>query len=246
MFGEFMGYLSTNFPMIADLVMVPINTISAMFDGLKLVFSGLIDFVTGVFTGNWQMAWEGVRDIFGGIFDSLVALIKQPMNAVIAIINGAIRGINSLKIDIPDWVPLMGGQTFGINIPEIPMFAKGTKNSPDTFIAGEEGPELITGKRGSQVFPANDTDRIISALDKSNQPLSVDTTPFMDNRMEADAEGVTNEKNININLNGSGSIKASGMNKEQVLEILIEYIKPILIDILSTEVFEEGVLSYDF
>lgn len=246
MFVGFMGYLSTNFPMIANLVMVPINTISTMFDGLKLIFSGLIDFVTGVFTGNWQQAWEGVKSIFGGIFKSIVALVKQPMNGVIAIINGAIRGINNLKLDIPDWVPMLGGKTFGINIPEIPMFAKGTRNSPDTFIAGEEGPELITGKKGSQVFPANDTDRIISALDKSNQPISVDTTPFMDNRIEANTEGVTNEKSININLNGSGSIKASGMNKDQVLEILIEYIKPILIDILSTEVFEEGVLSYDF
>ena len=62
--------------------------------------TGLIQFVTGVFTGNWTQAWESVKSIFGSIFDSLGALVKQPINAIISIINRAISGINGLKLDM--------------------------------------------------------------------------------------------------------------------------------------------------
>lgn len=61
-----------------------------------------------------------MKDIFGGIFETLGALFKTPINAVISLINQAIRGINGLGLDIPDWVPLIGGKKFSINIPEIP------------------------------------------------------------------------------------------------------------------------------
>ena len=109
---------------------------------IQTVFQGIIDFVTGVFTGNWQMAWQGVQDIFGGIFEGLGALIKTPLNAVISIINKAISGINGLGLTIPDWVPVIGGKNFSINIPEMPMLAKGGfTNGPS--IVGEAGTEAV-------------------------------------------------------------------------------------------------------
>lgn len=109
---------------------------------VQTVFQGIIDFVTGVFTGNWQQAWQAVQDIFGGIFEGLGAMVKTPLNAVIAIINKAISGINGLGLTIPDWVPIIGGNSFSINIPEIPMLAKGGfTNGPS--IAGEAGTEAV-------------------------------------------------------------------------------------------------------
>lgn len=109
---------------------------------IQTVFQGIIDFVTGVFTGNWQMAWQGVQDIFGGIFEGLGALVKTPINAVISIINKAISGINGLGLTIPDWVPVIGGKNFSINIPEMPMLAKGGfTNGPS--IVGEAGTEAV-------------------------------------------------------------------------------------------------------
>ena len=109
---------------------------------IQTVFQGIIDFVTGVFTGSWQMAWQGVQDIFGGIFEGLGALIKTPLNAVISIINKAISGINGLGLTIPDWVPVIGGKNFSINIPEMPMLAKGGfTNGPS--IVGEAGTEAV-------------------------------------------------------------------------------------------------------
>ena len=109
---------------------------------IQTVFQGIIDFVTGVFTRNWQMAWQGVQDIFGGIFEGLGALVKTPINAVISIINKAISGINGLGLTIPDWVPVIGGKNFSINIPEMPMLAKGGfTNGPS--IVGEAGTEAV-------------------------------------------------------------------------------------------------------
>ena len=109
---------------------------------IQTVFQGIIDFVTGVFTGSWQMAWQGVQDIFGGIFEGLGALVKTPINAVISIINKAISGINGLGLTIPDWVPVIGGKNFSINIPEMPMLAKGGfTNGPS--IVGEAGTEAV-------------------------------------------------------------------------------------------------------
>lgn len=116
--------------------------LATIVSAIQTVFQGIIDFVTGVFTLNWQQAWQGVQDIFGGIFEGLGALIKTPLNAVISIINKAISGINGLGLTIPDWVPVIGGKSFSINIPEIPMLAKGGfTNGPS--IAGEAGTEAV-------------------------------------------------------------------------------------------------------
>lgn len=110
--------------------------------GIQTTFQGIIDFITGVFTGNWQQAWQGVQDIFKGAFEALAGLIKTPINAVISLINKAISGINGLGLTIPDWVPVIGGKSFSINIPEIPMLAKGGfTNGPS--IAGEAGTEAV-------------------------------------------------------------------------------------------------------
>lgn len=121
---------------------VAFEAISGILENIKGIFDGLIEFVTGVFTGNWSQAWEGVKQIFGNAFEALVTLCKTPINAVIALINKAISGINGLGLTIPDWVPIIGGKSFSINIPEIPMLAKGGfTNGPS--IAGEAGREAV-------------------------------------------------------------------------------------------------------
>lgn len=85
------------------------------------IFNGIITFITGVFSGDWAKAWEGIKTIFKNIVEGLGAVIKRPINTIIDSINAFIRGIN--KVQIPDWVPAVGGR--GINIPEIPRLAKG-------------------------------------------------------------------------------------------------------------------------
>lgn len=114
--------------------------IKPILDSLKTMFGGLVDFIVGVFTGNWQKAWKGVANIFKGIFDGLTNIAKKPINAIIDAVNSMIRGLN--KIKLPEWVPLLGGK--GINIPTIPKLAKGgIVDAPTLAMVGEAGREAV-------------------------------------------------------------------------------------------------------
>lgn len=149
MFGGFIGVISGVLKSIGDFA-----------SGALQMFGGIIDFVTGVFTGNWSKAWDGVKNIFGGAFKALTSLAKTPLNAVIGLINGAIAGINKLGITVPDWVPGIGGRAFSINIPKIPLLAVGT---PD-WVGGlaqinEKGGEIVDLPRGSRVYPHDESVR---------------------------------------------------------------------------------------
>lgn len=122
--------------------------IGAVMSAIQGIFQGLITFITGVFSGSWSQAWEGIKQIFGSAFDGLVALCKAPLNAVIAIINKAISGINGLGLTIPEWVPILGGKSFSVNIPTLPMLARGGFTD-GVSIAGEAGTEaVISFQRG--------------------------------------------------------------------------------------------------
>lgn len=124
--------------------------ISSVIASVKGIFQGVIDFIRGVFTGNWRMAWQGIVEIFGNIFSGLSVLVKTPINAVIALVNKAISGINGLGLDIPDWNWLpedMRGQKFSLNIPQIPLLAKGGFTSGPS-IAGEAGQEAVISFQG--------------------------------------------------------------------------------------------------
>lgn len=179
--------IQTILPVIENIVMVLVNVvatvappiiaavsqifanISNVVMSIQGVFNGLIQFITGVFTGNWSQAWEGVKQIFGNAFDALVELCKIPINAVIGVINGAIRGINSIVgggVTIPDWLP-GGGGTFSLHLNEIPMLAKGGFTN-GVSIAGEAGTEAVISFDPS-VRSAN-----IANWQKAGQMLGVD------------------------------------------------------------------------
>lgn len=121
-----------------------VKIIGGCIDSIKRIFSGIVDFVTGVFTGDWSRAWQGVVDIFGGIFDGIAELGKAPINAMITLINGFIGGLNNIKI--PKWVPGIGGK--GFHIGKIPYLAEGGTILNGQAIVGEAGPELLTAKNG--------------------------------------------------------------------------------------------------
>lgn len=92
---------------------------SNIWSSIKGIFKGIVDFVAGVFTGDWSRAWEGIKGIFSNIMNGLGAVIKAPLNAVIGLINMAIDGLNKISFTVPDWVPLLGGKHFGVNLPKM-------------------------------------------------------------------------------------------------------------------------------
>lgn len=122
----------------------PINAffvnLRSKIDAVKQIFRGLIDFIAGIFTGDWDRAWRGVLNVFGGIFNGLTAMAKSPLNGLIGLINGAITGLN--KISLPSWVPGIGGM--GVSIPKIPYLARGgIIDSPTLAMVGEAGKEAV-------------------------------------------------------------------------------------------------------
>ena len=137
-----MPILSAVANVITSVLGAAIQAIQPIIQSLTSVFQGLIDFITGVFSGNWSQAWNGIVQVFGGLWDGLVAIVKAPINAVIGLINKAIGALNSVSVTIPDWVPVVGGNTFGINIPTIPMLAAGGFTD-GVSIAGEAGMEAV-------------------------------------------------------------------------------------------------------
>ena len=142
------------FGAIKGAISAAVNTITSIISGVLTVFDGLITFISGVFTGNWRQAWEGVKSIFKGIFDTFAAICKAPINAVIGIINGAISALNKINVTIPDWVPGLGGKSFGINIPTIPQLYKGTNNwKGGVAMIHDRGGEIVDLPQGSRVYP---------------------------------------------------------------------------------------------
>ena len=110
-----------------------------IWDAVYQICNGVIDFIRGVFTGDWERAWNGVKQIFAGIFDGLELILKAPINGVIRLINKAIDGINWL-IEGVNNIPGVSIGTIG----QIPLLAQGGEVLRGSAIVGEAGPELLT------------------------------------------------------------------------------------------------------
>ena len=96
---------------------------------------GLIEFITGVLTGDWKRAWEGLKDIFKNVFNGIVSIAEGCVNAVI-------RGLNKLSFDVPDWSPIAAGEHFGFDIAPVslPRLAQGgfvKANTPRLAMIGD-------------------------------------------------------------------------------------------------------------
>lgn len=138
----------TIFDSIGNTVGVVVGTIVDLMSDTITVFKGVIQFIKGVFSGDWEDAWNGIVTAFDGIFSGIVDIAKSPINLVIGLINGMIkgiasainkvvRGINTLSFKVPDWVPKIGGEKFGFNLKEvnlgsIPYLAQGAYVKPNT------------------------------------------------------------------------------------------------------------------
>lgn len=127
-------------------------------------------------------------------------------------------------------------------------YANGTTDSTDYFIAGENGPELIVGEQGSTVFPTQETDRLIDALNEKRQPLQVIAGGGGGESVSGRQTAQEQVKRILLEIAGSGAIEVSGngADRETVLQIMWENLKPILMSIIQSEIYEEGDLSYDY
>lgn len=197
-----------------------IYAIMPIINNLIGVFTNLISFFQNIFLGNWSGVWESMKGIFSNAFQALVGLAKAPLNAVISIINGVISGINSMGFDIPDWVPVVGGKSFRINIPQIPMYAQGGFTD-GVSIAGEAGTEAIIS------FDPRYRAQNLSYWARAGQMLGVS---------DFSLSGATSGGGNNYNLGGvtfAPKIEVTGMADKQTIMEAIEAEYPEFLDMLE-------------
>lgn len=184
-FGDVLGSVLNGF----------VAVLEDVWEGAKNILNGIIDFIRGVFTGDWERAWKGVQEIFGGIFQALVGIAKAPMNLIIGLINGMlsaiekainfiVNSVNKLKIKVPDWVPIYGGETFGFNLKtvaftKIPQLANGgvayesTLANIGEYAGAKHNPEIVTPQRLLETIVNKGNEDVISALAQmTNQLIS--------------------------------------------------------------------------
>lgn len=222
-------------PVILSVVQSVLGSVQGIIQNLMTVLQGIISFVTGVFTGNWSQAWNGIKSIFSGAVGGLGGIIKAPLRAVVSAVNTVIGGLNKLKV--PDWVPGLGGK--GINIPLIPGFAKGTDRTPGTFIAGENGPELITNAANRKVFTAAQTGQIFNNITQAQTADNVSA------RMSGAGTIVINVQNSpSVVVNGNGEANNIKQQLEQYDEAFLEKLRAIIVAILKEQKEQEDRVVY--
>lgn len=258
--NEFFAELSLQIQKAWTYIEYAISAISSILTGFMEVLTGIINFVTGVFTGDWELAWDGIKQIFQGIWDGIYGVLTAIWNAIVntityyinlvstrisrvlntiqilvssvftaisnviktiitgitnvinlglngisrtfnnvfngilnvvksvcntilrgieTMVNGVINGLNTminamnnLHFDIPDWVPGLGGKTFGFNIPNmntisLPRLAEGgyvKANTPQLVMVGDNK------HQGEVIAPE---DKIMSLYKKANQEMGL-------------------------------------------------------------------------
>lgn len=179
-------------PGLGDIINAFMKNVENTWNAIKQIFQGVLDFIKGVFTGNWKQAWQGVVNIFGGLFNSLINMVKAPLNGIIGLLNGAvgainslIGGLNSISFTMPKW---LGGGHFGLSIPyipSIPYLAKGGILSQGSAIVGEAGPELLT-MMGNRAMVQPLTNNTTNQTDLGGVNITVYGAPGQDVRALAD------------------------------------------------------------
>lgn len=226
---------ATMFTVLGPLVGEVIGVILSAFDefmplvdSILQALGGVIDFITGVFTGNWQLAWQGVVNIFSGMMNGLKEIIVAPINFISNIVNGLIGKIN--EISIPEWVPLIGGKS--LDLPMLPTFARGGI-ATQASIFGEAGPEMaIPLKRTSRSFELLNQTAQILGVNPSQENSNFKMGSTFDNFGVKEQTVIQKTANITIQVIG------------EVVEQTTMDIKSKVKEALEELEYEEGVIAF--
>lgn len=215
--GEVIGIILSAFDEFMPLV-----------DSILQALGGVIDFITGVFTGDWQLAWQGVVNIFSGMMNGLKEIIVAPINFISNIVNGLIGKIN--EISIPEWVPLIGGKS--LDLPMLPTFARGGI-ATQASIFGEAGPEMA--------IPLKRTSRSFELLNQTAQILGVNPSQEHGNfKMGSTFDNFGVKEQTVIQKTANITIQVIG----EVIEQTTMDIKSKVKEALEELEYEEGVIAF--
>ncbi len=172
------------------------STISNVINGIKNTISSVLNTISSIWSNIWNGMKNTVTNIFNGIWNAIKGVINSILGGIESMANGVINGINTiiralnrLSFEIPDWVPVFGGNRFGFNIPQLsrvslPRLAEGAyvkANTPQLAMIGDNrhqgeivAPEdkiLDLYKQANKEIGTGDTAKIIQLLNKIIQLL---------------------------------------------------------------------------
>ncbi len=212
--------IKTNFSTVWQTIK---TTVSTIINAVRTTISSVMATIqTGISTAlssikaGWNNAWESMKSTVIGIFNAIWSGIKGTINTilggvekmangVINALNGMINALNKLKFDVPDWVPEIGGKSFGLNIPtignvSIPKLAKGGIVDRATIaMIGEAGKEAVvplennTGwldelaARIGEIISVN-LMNIIDDMDTGDEWQTIHTTVMLDTKTLVEQE----------------------------------------------------------
>ncbi|MER5887319.1 phage tail protein [Streptomyces sp. NPDC001941] len=148
-------------------VMKAIKTvISSVWNGIKSVITPVVNWIKSAVPNAFKAVkdkmssiWNGLKDIASRAFNGIKSGVSGPINAVIGMVNRMIGSLNRVKVSVPGWVPLVGGKTFGVSIPTIPMLATGGVVMPRS---GGVPAILAEAGEAEAVLPLSKLDRLLA------------------------------------------------------------------------------------
>lgn len=189
-----------DFGVIGDYMNAWLANIQNIVAAVKQAFSGIVDFVNGVLSGDWQQAWDGIKNIFGGAWNGMLAIIKSPINGIIGLMNGLLRAaqimqngvanaLNKMNISVPSWVTsLTGVSSIGFHIskwsaPHIPYLAQGAViplNKEFMAVLGDQ-------KSGNNIEAPESLIRKIVREETGNSSRKIEVPVYLNRRQIAKA-----------------------------------------------------------
>ena len=152
---------------------------TGIWNGIKGAFKP--NMISDAFSNAWgaiKDAWGGAAGWFQGIWDGISAGFRGAINAIIKGMNWLIRGLNKIHFSIPDWVPGAGGKSFGINIGEIPLLAKGGVVDKKTLaMLGEHGKEAVLPLEQNTKWIKDLARALTASMGGFTQPAYATTVP---------------------------------------------------------------------
>ena len=137
--------------LIDDILSFAQDILRTLLASVSDTINGILSIINGVLTLNWKQAWNGMLQVVKGIANAIAGLFGSVVNVII-------RALNRISFTIPDWVPLIGGKHFGVNIPlfNVPQLAEGgVMQSAGLFMANENGTPELVGRMGHSAAVAN-------------------------------------------------------------------------------------------
>lgn len=234
-FQTVIDWVKTNWKSI---VLFIVNPFAGVFSYLYNNFDGfrnfIDNFVQKIKDGFSNMV-NGIKDFFVNGFKSLVGIIKTPINAIVSIINGAIDKINAIGFDIPDWVPVIGGKKFSVDIPKLPQFATGGVTN-GLSIAGED--PRYPNEYVLSLNPAYRSQNL-AYWAEAGRMLNADYSDF--------ALGGGSGSGVTIDMGGitfAPNITVTGRADKGTIMAAIEEEYPEFLDMLEEFFVERGALVY--